>query len=223
MTTASLALVLSGTPQSRASYELPDRGTSITEWVARRLHKTELIMAVASCLPHATPTALAHIGLYAAAASSSYGPARYQPRFDAVGRTVDLSDPTTGALTHVLYESNTPHLRFGYQITLAGVGEISGHEEITGTTVGLRGLGMPAPSVFHFASADGAYQADAVGIITSELAPRIGTWRIRAYGSLNLRDTHGNQGVVRLDREGHAEAEVRGADGQIIRLRLQLA
>lgn len=223
MTTASLALVLSGTPQSRAAYELPDRGASITEWVARRLHKTELLAAAAAQLPRSTALTLAHIGLYAAAASSSYGPARYQPRFDAPGRTVDLHDPATGATAHVTYEGNNPHLRFSYRVALDGVGEIKGHEEITGTTVGLRGLGMPAPSVFHFTSADGSYEADAVGIITSELAPRIGVWRIRAYGSLNLRDNQGNQGVVNLTREGESKAEVRGTDKQIISLHLQLA
>ena len=223
MTIASVDLVLSGTPQSRASYELPEQGTSITEWVARRLHKTEILTGMAAQLPHAPAAALAHFGLYAAAASSSYGPARYQPRFDAIGRTVDLFDPTTGALTHVVFERNTPYLRFSYRITLAGVGEISGHEEITGTTVGLRGLGMPAPSVFHFASADGDYKADAVGIITSELAPRIGTWRIRAHGSLKLRDTDGNEGEVKLDRDGQVQAEVRGQDEKTRRLHLTLA
>lgn len=223
MSTASLALTLNSTPQDRALYELPERGASITEWVARRLHKTELLTAAAAYLPQDAPTALAHFGLFAAAASASYGPARYQPRFDAPGRTVDATDPATGAATHVVFEGSSPHLRFSYRITLTGVGEVSGHEEITGTTVGLRGLGMPAPSVFRFAGADGAYQADAVGIITSELAPRIGTWRIRAYGSLNLRDSRGNQGVVKLDRDGLAEVEVRGPDRQIVRLHLQLA
>jgi hypothetical protein len=76
-----------------------------------------------------------------------------------------------------------------------------GSEEITGTTVGLRGLGMPAPSRFTFTS--GEYSADLTGIITSELAlSLIGNTRIRAYGSLNFKDNAGNTGRLELKRDG---------------------
>lgn len=223
MTTASMTLTLQGTPHSRALYELPEQGTSLTEWVARRLHKTELLADLARFLPQATPAALAHLGLYAAAASASFGPARYQPRWDAPGRAVSLRDPVTNALTHVVFEGNDPHLRFRYDITLPNGDRLSGHEEITGTTIGLRGLGMPAPSRFQFTSADGAYQAEALGVITSELAPRLGVWRIRAYGSLKLRDASGNRGEVTLDRQGAVQSSVQSAAGGNVRFSLQLA
>ncbi len=102
------------------------------------MHKTDLLSAAAAHLPQDVPAALAHFGLFAAAASASYGPARYQPRFDAPGRTVDATDPATGAATQVVFEGSSPHLRFSDQITLTGDGEVSGHEEITGApAVGL--------------------------------------------------------------------------------------
>ncbi len=82
----------------------------------------------------------------------------------------------------------------------------SGREEITGTTVGLRGLGMPAPSKFNFTS-DG-YSAELTGILTSELAfSLIGRTRIRAYGFLNFSDNAGNTGKLNLDRSGQNRDE----------------
>ena len=80
-------------------------------------------------------------------------------------------------------------------------------EEITGTTVGLRGLGMPAPSKFHFRS--NAYEATLTGILTSELALSVfrGT-RIRAYGFLNFNDNAGNTGKLTLDRAGKVTMQV---------------
>ena len=90
-----------------------------------------------------------------------------------------------------------------------------GVEEITGTTVSLSGLGMPAPSRFNFRTASGDYTAALVGTITSELLPR---WpiasRIRAYGRLALRDSAGDQGTLELKRSGEAIINVMGSDGK---------
>jgi hypothetical protein len=84
-----------------------------------------------------------------------------------------------------------------------------GSEEITGTTVGLRGLGMPAPSRFTFTS--GEYTAELSGIITSELAlSLIGNTRIRAYGSLNFEDNAGNSGRLELMRSGNMHLTING-------------
>ena len=72
---------------------------------------------------------------------------------------------------------------------------------ITGTTIGLRGLGMPAPSRFTFTSGD--YHAKLTGTITSELAlSLLRRTRIRAYGFLNFEDNSGNSGKLELDRSG---------------------
>jgi hypothetical protein len=85
----------------------------------------------------------------------------------------------------------------------------TGSEEITGTTVGLRGLGMPAPSKFTFTS--GEYSAELTGIITSELAlSLVGKTRIRAYGFLNLKDNLGNTGKLDLTRRGQVTLEING-------------
>jgi hypothetical protein len=76
-----------------------------------------------------------------------------------------------------------------------------GSETITGTTVGLRGLGMPAPSKFTFTSGD--YTAEFSGILTSELALSLfGNTRIRAYGYLDLKDSASNTGRLDLSRSG---------------------
>lgn len=222
MSTTGLAPRLSSTAQGRSAYELPAGGISLTEWVTRRLHKTELLSPLAAGGVRDGAAALAHVGLYAVAASSTYGPARYQPRFDAPGRTVDLADPATGAHTHVVYEGQVPHYRFSFTVDLDGVGTIHGTEEVTGTTVGLRGLGMPAPTTLRFTSSDGTYTAEARGIITSELAPRLGTWQIRAFGTMQLRDSVGNQGEATLQRDGRAEVVIRSASSSQTRLKLDL-
>jgi hypothetical protein len=87
----------------------------------------------------------------------------------------------------------------------------SGREEITGTTVGLRGLGMPAPSKFSFKS--GEYSAELMGVLTSELAlSLIGRTRIRAYGFLNFSDNAGNTGKLNLERSGKIEMKVNNKD-----------
>ena len=83
----------------------------------------------------------------------------------------------------------------------------SGSEEITGTTVGLRGLGMPAPSKFNFRS--GEYTAELTGLLTSELAlSLIGRTRIRAYGFLNFQDNQNNTGKLNLDRSNKINLEI---------------
>jgi hypothetical protein len=85
----------------------------------------------------------------------------------------------------------------------------SGSEEITGTTVGLRGLGMPAPSKFNFTS--GTYTAELTGVLTSELAlSLIGRTRIRAYGFLNFSDNTGNTGKLDIDRNNSIRLKING-------------
>jgi hypothetical protein len=84
---------------------------------------------------------------------------------------------------------------------MPGGDSFAGSEEITGTTVGLRGLGMPAPSRFTFTS--GEYSAELTGVITSELAlSLIRKTHIRAYGTLNFKDNAGNLGSLGLKRDG---------------------
>ena len=88
--------------------------------------------------------------------------------------------------------------------------------------MGLRGLGMPAPTTFVFMAEHGNYRADLVGTITSELAPRIGTWRIRGYGALDLSDNAGNRGRLTLDRSGLVFAAITHHDGSTVEFKENL-
>ena len=192
-------------------YELPPEGITLLGYVVRRMHKTRRLTPVHALIAaNKTGEALAHIAMYAVASSTSFGRAYYQPRFNSVGDQISQPDPNTGALIWAKLESSSPTYQISYTATLPDGSVFSGNEEITGTTVGLRGLGMPAPSKFHFQSGD--YSADLSGLLTSELALSIfGNTRIRAYGFLNFNDNAGNSGKLTLDRDNKIVLEINGA------------
>jgi len=189
-------------------YELPPEGITLLGYVVRRMHKTPLLADIPALLAkNKTGEALARVAMYAVASSTSFGRAYYQPRFNNIGDEISQPDPNTGALIWAKLESSSPTYKISYAATLPDGSAFSGNEEITGTTFSLRGLGMPAPSKFNFTS--GNYSADLTGILTSELALSIfGNTRIRAYGFLNLRDSAGNTGKLKLERNGDALIEV---------------
>jgi hypothetical protein len=182
-------------------YELPPGGITLLGYVVRRMHKTEWLLHIPALITDGnTDEALACVAMYAVKSSTSFGPAYYQPRFDSTGEEVSEPDPTTGALVRARLESSSPY-RISYSASMTDGSLFTGSEEIQGTTIGLRGLGMPATSQFHFHS--GGYASDLTGILTSELAlSLIGRTRIRAYGSLNFTDNAGNTGRLKLDRNG---------------------
>lgn len=191
-------------------YELPPEGQSLLGYIVRRMHKTGWLAPVQNLIAaEDMPQALAQIAAYAIAASTSFGRAFYQPTFNAIGETVSEPDPATGALVTAKLEARDPHYRISYSVTMPGGGVFAGSEEITGTTIGLRGLGMPAPSRFHFRA--GSYEAELAGVITSELALSVfGNTRIRGYGFLNVRDNAGNTGKISVQRGGAVALEVNG-------------
>jgi hypothetical protein len=195
----------------RMEYETPRGGITIGGYVARRLHKTILLKPIPELLADDPARALAQFGLYAAAASTSFGPAHYQPEGERVGAIIETTDPDTGARVIVTCEQE---LRFAYRVEMDGVGTLSGAETITGTTFGLRGLGMPAPTTFEFESATGSYRAKAVGLMTSELVPGFGTWKIRGHGTLDLTDNVGNRGKLSLERSGRIAVSIIASDGR---------
>lgn len=200
-------------------YELPPAGITLLGYVVRRMHKTQWLTSV----PELTSAgkadeALAQVAMYAVTSSTSFGRAYYQPQFNSVGAEVSEADPKTGATVKAKLESSSPTYRISYSATLPNGDIFSGNEEITGTTVGLRGLGMPAPSKFNFKS--GNYSADLTGILTSELAlSLIGRTRIRAYGFLNFNDNANNTGKLTVDRDNKIDLEINGkkvqAQGQL--------
>lgn len=203
----------------RMEYETPREGITISGYVARRLHKTVLLKPVANLLKQDSARALAQIAIYAAAASTSFGPAMYQPNSDPVGTVIDTTDPETNARVTVKYEGN---LRFSYRVEMENIGVLEGAEIIKGTTVGLRGLGMPAPTTFKFSAEQGEYHADMAGLITSELGPGLRRWNIRGYGSLDASDNLGNRCNLSLDRSGMIVVSISSVDGRSLVIKERL-
>lgn len=194
---------------STTRYELPPQGITLLGYITRRMHKTRLLLPVVGMLAAGnSAAALGQVARYAAAASVSYGPAYYQPRFNRPGEELIESDPDTGWDVWVRLESASPHYLIAYRaLAPDGSSVFSGREEITGTTLGLHGLGMPAPSRFHFTC--GGYQASLTGVITSELALSLfRRTRIRAHGFLNLSDSAGNSGKLQLDRNSRLTLQI---------------
>ena len=189
-------------------YELPPAGITLLGYVVRRMHKTQWLISIPALLAeNKSSEALAKVAMYAVTSSTSFGPAYYQPQFNSVGAQVSEADPITGAMVTAKLISTSPHYLISYTAAMPNGDVFSGSEEITGTTVGLRGLGMPAPSKFNFKS--GGYSADLTGILTSELAlSLIGRTRIRAYGFLNFNDNANNRGKLSIDRNQKITLEI---------------
>lgn len=210
------------TGSERMNYETPPQGITLTGYIVRRMHKTRMLSGLQAIAAENPKEALAKFGAYAAAAGTSYGPAMYQPRFDRPGAEITEDDPETGARVTVRQGARDPHYAFRYEVLLPDGGRITGEEKVLGTTVGLRGLGMPAPSHFEYEDASSSYKAFVGGMIHSELAPGLGRWRVRGYADLQLEDNHGNRGQLVLDRKGRIEIEISGEDGETFTYSLQL-
>jgi hypothetical protein len=191
-------------------YELPPNGITLLGYVVRRMHKTQWLISVPELISAGkADEALAQVAMYAVTSSTSFGRAYYQPQFNSVGDAVSEADPLTGAIVTAKLESTSPHYLITYSATIPNGDIFSGNEQITGTTVGLRGLGMPAPSKFNFKSGD--YSVELTGVLTSELAlSLIGRTRIRAYGFLNFNDNANNTGKLTVDRNKKIDLEVNG-------------
>jgi hypothetical protein len=191
-------------------YELPSNGITLLVYVVRRMHKTQLLTPVPEMISAGKgDEALAQVAMYAVTSSTSFGRAYYQPQFNSAGDEVSEADPTTGAIVKAKLVSSSPTYKISYSATMPSGDVFSGREEITGTTVGLRGLGMPAPSKFYFKS--GNYSAELTGVLTSELVlSLIGRTRIRAYGFLNFNDNADNTGKLTVDRNNKIDLEING-------------
>ena len=189
-------------------YELPPAGITLLGYVVRRMHKTQLLLPVSTLLAeNKSKEALAQVAMYAVTSSTSFGRAYYQPQFNSVGAEISEADPNTGAIVTAKLVSTSPHYFITYTAAMPNGDLFSGSEEITGTTVGLRGLGMPAPSKFNFTS--GEYTVELTGLLTSELAlSLIGRTRIRAYGFLNFQDNQNNTGKLTLNRNNKIDLEI---------------
>lgn len=191
-------------------YELPTTGITLLGYVVRRMHKTRWLLSVPALFAdNRSDEALAQVAMYAVTSSTSFGRAYYQPQFNSKGSEISEADPNTGAIVNAKLISTSPSYYITYTATMPNGDLFSGNEEIKGTTVGLRGLGMPAPSKFNFKS--GNYTAELTGLLTSELAlSLVGRTRIRAHGFLNFNDNANNTGKLSIDRNEKIDLEING-------------
>ena len=189
-------------------YELPPEGISLLGYIVRRMHKTEWLAKAADLLARGrSAEALEAAAIYAAASATSFGKAYYQPLFNRAGDVIQERDPITGAVVSAKLETTSPHYHITYMAVMDNGHAFHGSESILGTTIGFRGLGMPAPSKFTFEA--GKYKAEFNGTLTSELALSIwGNTKIRAYGSLDFKDNAGNSGRLDLNRQGYANIKI---------------
>lgn len=183
-------------------YELPPEGITLLGYIIRRMHKTEWLAKIPDLVSKGQISkALEYLAIYAASSAVSFGRAFYQPQFNRVGEVISEADPATGAVVTARLESRSPHYVISSEARMLNGNSFRGKETITGTTIGLRGLGMPAPSKYTFTSGD--YSAEFTGTLTSELALALfKSTRIRAYGFLDLKDNFGNSGRLELHRSG---------------------
>lgn len=189
-------------------YELPPEGITLLGYIVRRMHKTEWLVKAGEALKqNKSIEALEAIAMYAAASATSFGRAYYQPQFNRAGDIASERDPITGAMVAAKLVSSSPVYHITYSTEMPNGDIFQGSEKILGTTVGLRGLGMPAPSTFTFKS--NLYEAELKGTLTSELAISFfGNTKIRGYGSLEFSDTAGNKGQLELSRQGEIAIKI---------------
>lgn len=189
-------------------YELPPEGITLLGYVVRRMHKTEWLSKAAEALKqNQTAEALEAAAMYAVASATSFGKAHYQPRFNREGEIASERDPLTGAMVAAKLVSSSPVYHITYSAEMPNGDIFQGSEKILGTTVGFRGLGMPAPSTFMFKS--NMYEAELKGTLTSELALSFfGNTKIRGYGSLDFQDSAGNKGHLELNRQGDVSIKI---------------
>jgi hypothetical protein len=216
----------------RAAYET--YGTSFLQYLARRAAKSRILLPLRDLLAvkrRGGPEyagALTCFAYFAVAASTTYGKGYRQPEFTAE-RRVEERDRQTGALITARSAGDGRSIAAEVDLTLPDIGQFRGSERILGTTVGLRGLGMAAPSTFSFAIDESGHRAglaawwgEGRGTITTELAPSLRGTTIRAYGELALTGSDGSRGRATLDRDGRLTVEVTGPTGDLYLLNAPL-
>jgi hypothetical protein len=216
---------------ARADYETD--GTTFLQYLARRAAKTIILEPLQQLLAVRRPggpipaAALVCFAYYAVAASTSYGRGYRQPSFSSE-RAATEKDRETSAVITATSIGARGDLAAEITAEVAGIGRFVGNERILGTTVGLRGLGMAAPSQFSFETAQGrgatllAWRGEARGTVTTELAPSFRGTTVRAYGSLALSDDAGSTGTATLNREGETSITVTDRSGGVYTLNAPL-
>ncbi len=216
---------------ARADYETD--GTTFLQYLARRAAKTVILEPLQQLLAVQRPggpipaAALVCFAYYAVAASTSYGRGYRQPSFSSE-RSATETDRETSTVITATSVGARGNLAAEITAEVEGIGRFVGNERILGTTVGLRGLGMAAPSQFSFETAQGrgttllAWRGEARGTVTTELAPSFRGTTVRAYGSLALSDDAGSTGKATLNRDGEISITVTDRNGGVFSLNAPL-
>ena len=216
---------------ARADYET--EGTTFLQYLARRAAKTVILKPLEGLLDtqrNGGPipaAALVCFAYYAVAASTSYGRGYRQPNFSSE-RSATETDRETSSVITARSVGARGDLAAEITAEVEGIGRFVGNERILGTTVGLRGLGMAAPSQFSFETLHGqgskllAWRGEARGTVTTELAPSLRGTTVRAYGSLSLSDDAGSTGTASLNREGAVSITVTDRSGGVYALNAPL-
>ena len=216
---------------ARADYETD--GTTFLQYLARRAAKTAILEPLQQLLAVRRPggptpaAALVCFAYYAVAASTSYGRGYRQPSFSSE-RSVSETDRETSSIITARSVGERGDLAAEITAEVAGIGRFVGNERILGTTVGLRGLGMAAPSQFSFETAQGrgttllAWRGEARGTVTTEFAPSFRGTTVRAFGSLALSDDAGSTGNATLNRDGEVSITVTDRSGGVYTLNAPL-
>ena len=213
---------------ARAPYET--HGTTFLQYLARRAAKTRVLLPLATLLREQRAGgpeyagALACFAYFVTAAATSYGAGYQQPNFTSE-RIAEERDRETNALISATNTGANREIAATLRASLPKIGVYESSERILGTTVSLRGLGMPAPSIFSFeVDASGrraglaAWRGTARGTITTELAPSFSGSRVRGYGSLDLHGSDESRGRAEITRDGRVKIEVRDPFGALLRL-----
>jgi len=217
---------------ARASYETD--GTSFLQYLARRAAKSRILIPLATLLRSDRAGgsefagALACFAYYCVAASTTYGSGYQQPNFTDE-QIVEERDLETGVIVSATNTGGRREIAAKIRAVVPKIGVYEASERVLGTTVGIRGLGMPAPSTFAFdVDATGlraglaAWRGTARGTITTELAPTLRGSRIRAYGALDLHGSDGSRGRAEITREGLVRVEIRDPRGGTLQLNAPL-
>lgn len=217
---------------ARATYETG--GTTFLQYLARRAAKSRILLPLGALLRSdriGGPEfggALVCFAYYCVAASTTYGRGYQQPAFTDE-QAVEERDLETGVVVRVTNTGGRREIAAKVSATLPKIGHFESSERVLGTTVGIRGLGMPAPSTFSLeVDASGhraglaAWRGTARGTVVTELAPTLRGSRIRAYGALDLHGSDGSRGRAEITRDGLVRVEVRDPRGDTLGLNAPL-
>ena len=217
---------------ARATYETS--GTSFLQYLARRAAKSRILIPLATLLRSDRAGgpefagALVCFAYFCVAASTTYGSGYQQPNFTDE-QFVEELDRETGVAVRATNTGGRREIAAKISATLPKIGLYESSERVLGTTVGIRGLGMPAPSTFAFdvdpsgrRAGLAAWRGTARGTVVTELAPTLRGSRIRAYGALDLHGSDGSRGRAEITREGLVRVEGRDPRGGTLSLNAPL-